>query len=263
MMRPQRKDVELLARQAGEILRAGYQRRPGYGSGPTIRYKGVIDLVTEFDNRSEDFLLSEIRRHFPDHKIIGEEGGDHGGNDRCVWLVDPLDGTVNFAHGVPMFSVSLAYVENGVIELGVVYDPMRDECFSAERGQGAWLNDDPIRVSGTKDLGHALLSTGFPYDIRTNPRNNLDQYVRLAKLTQGVRRLGSAALDLSYVACGRLDGFWELQLNAWDIAAGGLIALEAGARVTNMQGDENFLTPPPSILAANPALHPSLLEALQ
>ncbi len=263
MVRPLRKDIELLARQAGEILRLGYRRRPGYGEAPEIRYKGVIDLVTEFDNRSEEFLLGEIRRRFPDHRIIGEESGDHGGEEDCVWLVDPLDGTVNFAHGIPIFSVSLAYVEKGAIELGVVYDPMRDECFSAERGRGAWLNDDPIRVSSTEDLGHALLVTGFPYDIRTNPRNNLDNYARLSLLSQGVRRLGSAALDLAYVACGRFDGFWELSLNAWDLAAGGLIALEAGARVTNMQGDENFLTPPPSIVAANPALHSSLLEALQ
>jgi myo-inositol-1(or 4)-monophosphatase len=148
----------------------------------------------------------------------------------------------------------------GEMRLGAVYDPLRDECFSAERGKGAWLNGKPIRVSETQELLHSLLITGFPYDIRENPDNNLDHYARLNLLTLGVRRLGSAALDLAYVACGRLDGFWELRLSPWDVAAGGLIAHEAGATVTDLHGNPNYLGDPQSILAANPHIHP-LMQA--
>ena len=148
------------------------------------------------------------------------------------------------------------------MSLGVVYDPMRDECFRAARGHGAWLNDTPIQVSSTPDLNKSLLVTGFPYDIRTNPANNLDNYERFAKLTQGVRRLGSAALDLCYVAAGRFDGFWEFRLGAWDVAAGGLIAQEAGALVTNLQGGPDYISKPQSILAANRFIHAEMLALL-
>jgi myo-inositol-1(or 4)-monophosphatase len=174
-----------------------------------------------------------------------------------------LDGTVNFAHGVPIFSISVAFAEDGDLKLGTVYDPIQEECFTAERGRGAWLNGEPIRVSRTGNLDDSLLVTGFPYDIRTNPENNLDNFARFSLLTQGVRRLGSAALDLCYVAAGRFDGFWEMRLNAWDVAAGGLIAEEAGARVTGLRGEPDFLSPPHSILAANLQLHPLMLEVLQ
>ena len=185
-----------------------------------------------------------------------------------MWYIDPLDGTVNYVHGIPIYSVSIAYAEAGELRLSVVYDPSRDECFSAasgkagELGSGAWMNGQPIHPSSTSDLDHALLVTGFPYDIRTNPDNNLDHYAHMAQHSQGVRRLGSAALDLCDVACGRFDGFWELRLKAWDVAAGALIAQQAGAVVTNLSGGPDFMTPTQSVLAANPYLHPLLLNEL-
>jgi myo-inositol-1(or 4)-monophosphatase len=162
-----------------------------------------------------------------------------------------------------VFTVSIAYQEEGVTRLGVVYDPMRDELFSAERGKKAFLNGEEISVSKLTDLDQSLLATGFPYDIRTHPETNLNNFSTFMLRCQGIRRLGSAALDLCYVACGRFDGFWELRLSAWDIAAGGLIAESAGALVTGIQGEPNYLTPPQSILAANPTLHSAMLEVLQ
>ena len=248
--------LETLARQAGEILHSGF------GMHHQVNHKGIIDLVTEMDHRSEAFLLGEIQRRYPQHAIITEESGVLSGQDSCKWYIDPLDGTVNYAHGVPIFSVSIAYAENGTVRLGVVFDPMQNECFSAEQGQGARLNGQSIHVSGAQELDQSLLVTGFAYDIRTNPQNNLDHYRRFALASQGVRRLGSAALDLSYVAAGRFDGYWELSLNSWDIAAGGLIAQEAGALVTTIDGDPDYVSPPYSILAATPAVHPQMLNKL-
>lgn len=253
-MTPDLADLELLARQAGDILRANFGRHL------RIDHKGIIDLVTEADRQSEAFLVSEIRRRYPDHRILAEESGGQAGDDCCLWYIDPLDGTVNYAHGVPIFSVSLAFQEKGRLRFGVVYDPMQDECFSAEAGRGAWLNGEPIRVSDTPDLDNSLLVTGFPYDIRDNPDNNLDHYARFSLLSQGVRRIGSAALDLSYVACGRFDGFWELRLSPWDVAAGGLIAHQAGGIVTDIYGGTDYLSSQESILAANPYIHPLMLS---
>jgi myo-inositol-1(or 4)-monophosphatase len=256
-MKPSLKDLEELACQAGEILRAGY------GKGMQIDYKGVIDPVTDVDRRAESFLLEEIQRHYPSHRIVAEESGGQGGDDCCLWYIDPLDGTVNYANRVPVFSVSVAYEEAGEVHLGVVYDPLRDECFSAEKGLGALLNGETIHVSEVQSLDKSLLATGFPYDIRTNPDNNLDHFFRFALRSQGIRRLGSAALDLCYVADGRLAGFWELRLSPWDVAAGGLIAAEAGALVTNIHGEPNYFSPPQSILAANPTIHHQMLQVLQ
>jgi myo-inositol-1(or 4)-monophosphatase len=256
-MTPTLTDLEALARQAGDILRAGYGRRP------EIHYKGVIDLVTDMDHKSEDFLLAEIQRRFPGHAIQTEESGViAGGQDCCVWYIDPLDGTVNFAHGLPFFAVSIGYAEGGELRLGAVYDPLRDEMYLAERGRGAWLNGEPIHVSAVEDLDHSLLVTGFPYDIRTHPENNLDLFNRFMLLSQGVRRLGSAALDLCYVAAGRLDGFWEVRLKPWDVAAGGLIVEEAGGAVTDIHGGPDYLGPPCSILACAPMIQEWMLEAL-
>jgi len=249
-MSPTLSEIETLARQVGDILRAGFGRKH------TIDHKGLIDVVTEVDRRSEAFILREIRRRYPQHRIIAEESGGVSGADGQCWYVDPLDGTVNYAHGVPIFAVSLAYAEDGEIRFGVVYDPMQEECFSAERGQGARLNGQSLQVSTTADLNHSLLVTGFPYDIRTNPDNNLNHYAHFALCSQGVRRLGSAALDLCYVAAGRFDGYWELRLKAWDVAAGGLIAQEAGAVVTDLQGSPQWFRPPYSLLVANPHIYP-------
>jgi myo-inositol-1(or 4)-monophosphatase len=248
--------IETLARKAGEILREGQK------NGFEVSYKGEIDLVTEIDRRSEDFLLAQIASLFPSHRVIAEESGETLGDCECVWFIDPIDGTVNYAHGVPFFAVSLAYQKQGQLVLGAVYDPMRDELFSAQRSRGAWLNGRPLQVSGQTRLAQSLLVTGFAYDIRTNPENNLDHYALFSMRSQGVRRMGSAALDLCYVAAGRFDGFWEIQIKSYDIAAGGLIAAEAGAVVTNIHGDADFLSAPISILAATPGIHAEMVRLL-
>lgn len=257
-MYPTLAEIEILAQQAGVILRAHY------GNIFLVQHKTTLtDLVTEVDHASEKFILSQLQSRFPDHQIIAEESGQHGTSHTQTWYIDPLDGTVNYAHGIPIFCVSIAYAEKGQVKMGVVYDPMRDECFSAERGRGARLNGSPLRAAQAQVLAHGLLVTGFPYDAATAAENNLDHYARFAVRSQGVRRLGSAALDLCYIAAGRMDGFWELRLNAWDVAAGGLIAEEAGAWVTNIRGEADYLSSVPSIIAANPALHAQILAVLQ
>ena len=254
---PTLEQVEDLARGAGAILRAGYEQEH------QVDYKGVIDLVTEMDHQSEAFLLGEIQRLFPDGHILTEETGSIQGSDDSLWYIDPLDGTVNYAHQIPIFAVSIAFASRGVLELGAVYDPSRDEMFSAARGLGARLNGRAIRPSAADDLQRSLLVTGFPYDAWNTAHDNFANFVRLAKLTQGVRRLGSAALDACYVAAGRFDGFWELSLKPWDVAAAGLIAQEAGAVVTDVNGKPDFLAQPQSIVAAAPGVHAKLLEALR
>ena len=256
-MQPTLAYLENLAREAGAILRAGYDTEH------QVDYKGVIDLVTEVDHQSEAYLLGEVQRDFPEHHIFSEESGVIEGNDEDIWYIDPLDGTVNYAHHVPVFSVSIAYASHGILKLGAVYDPLRDELFSAERGRGAHLNGKRLQVSAVAQLRRSLLVTGFPYDTWDTPRDNFSNFVRFAKLTQGVRRLGSAALDLSYVGAGRFDGFWELVLKPWDVAAGGLICEEAGARVTDIRGGADYLAAPPSILAATPGIHALMVEELQ
>ena len=250
-------DLERMARQAGKILHDSYEK------DHQVSYKGVIDLVTDVDHASEDLILGEIKRQFPTHPILSEEAGRLDGHDEHLWLVDPIDGTVNYAHGVPFFSVSIAYAHKGFLTLGVVYDPMRDEMFTAERGHGAKLNGRPLQVSTAEELVRSLMVTGFPYDTWTSERNNLENYGKFARLTQGVRRLGSAALDLCYVAAGRIDGYWELSLKPWDLAAGGLIAEEAGARVTTLDGGSDYLTPPCSLIACTPAIYPKMMEVLK
>jgi myo-inositol-1(or 4)-monophosphatase len=256
MVHPILPDLEHMARQAGQILRAGYEK------DHQVDYKGVIDLVTEVDRESEAFLVGEVQRRFPGHHILAEESGDIAGHAEHSWLIDPLDGTVNYAHGVPVFSVSIAYAHHGQVKLGAVYDPMRDELFSAARGHGAHLNGRRLAIAQAQELKKSLLVTGFPYDAWNSPRDNFANFVKFAKLTQGVRRLGSAALDLCYVAAGRFDGFWELALNPWDVAAGGLVAEEAGAKVTNVDGGPDYINPPQSVLAANPVLHEKMYREL-
>jgi myo-inositol-1(or 4)-monophosphatase len=255
-MPPTLSDLERLARQAGELLRLGYEGEH------QVDYKGSIDLVTEVDRQSEDLLLGEIQRLFPGHQIVSEEIGLVPGRAADQWFVDPLDGTVNYAHGIPFFSVSIAYARNGVVTLGAVYDPLRDELFAAERGQGTRLNGRRLQVSRATELQRSLLVTGFPYDTWSTPQNNLENFSRFSKMTQGVRRLGSAALDLCYVAAGRFDGYWELSLKQWDIAAGSLIAAEAGAVVTTLAGGPDILTPPCSLITAPPVIHAKMLEIL-
>jgi myo-inositol-1(or 4)-monophosphatase len=247
--------VESIARQAGAVLMSGF------GNVRHIRQKGVIDLVTEFDKRSEEVILSFLQQEFPDHSILAEESGRNETISEYQWLIDPLDGTTNFAHGIPIFSVSIGLLRNNVPLVGVVYDPFRDEMFSGELGHGATLNNEPIHVSSRADLGQAVISTGFPYDVRTNPRNNLAQFAQFQLRTQAVRHLGSAALDCTWTAMGRLDGYWEFGVQPWDIGAGALIVLEAGGRITFVDGDENFLSTA-SILVSNGLLHEQMLQVL-
>ncbi|HEX6035342.1 MAG TPA: inositol monophosphatase family protein [Anaerolineales bacterium] len=255
-MQPTLSYVQNLARQSGAILQAGYEQEHQVG------YKGVIDLVTEVDHQSEKFLLGEVQKDFPGHHIFSEETGIIQGSAEDIWYIDPLDGTVNYAHHIPIFCVSIGYASHGTLTLGAVYDPMRDEMFLAERGKGAYLNGRPLRVSSVTELQRSLLVTGFPYNAWNTPQDNFANFVKFGKLSQGVRRLGSAALDLCYVAAGRFEGFWEMALNPWDVAAGALIAEEAGARVTSVTGDADYLSPPQSVIACTPGIHARMLEEL-
>lgn len=256
-MLPNVEEVIAWAREAGNLL------LEGLGRAHEIRYKGVTDPVTEMDRASEALLIQRIRSAFPNHTLITEESGTLGEENAQCWYIDPLDGTVNYAHGLPIFAVSVAYVEAGVPQVGVVFDPTRDECFYAVRGQGAYLNGQPLRPTETADLIHSLLVTGFPYDMSGREPDNLDLYAHFARRTQGVRRLGSAALDLCYVAAGRLDGYWEMGVAPWDIAAAMVIAEEAGVVVTRLTGEPDPLRPPCNLLAANPRLYPSLLAEIR
>ena len=256
-MQPTLQDAIRLGVEAGAIL------RERFGAILKVYRKGEIDIVTDADHSSERYLIGEIQACFPGHSIITEESGKIFGKAEHCWYLDPLDGTVNYAHGLPIFSVSVAYAENGILKYGVIYDPMRDECFSAERGQGAWLNGEAIHVSGVEKLISSLLVTGFSYDVATEKENNLANFEYFTKCTQSVRRLGSAALDLAYVAAGRVDGFWELWIHPWDIAAGGLIAEEAGAVVTDLDGDPDYFRSPYAMVAANPAIHPQIMNGLK
>ena len=254
---PTLSDLEQMARAAGEILRAGF------GKVHQIDRKGVIDLVTEVDRESEAFLLAEIEKNFPDSQAVGEEGGRLTGSGDGKWYIDPIDGTTNYTHGLPIFAVSIAYEKAARLVLGVVYNPIQEELYAAERGGGAHLNGQVLKVKTIAELADSLLVTGFPYDIRSNPDNNLAEYERFSKRSHGVRRLGSAALDLCYVAAGRIDGFWEKRLNAWDVAAGALIVQEAGGKVTDIDGGPDFMSEPHSVLAANKALHAEMLKVLR
>lgn len=247
-----------LTLQAGSILMARF------GNEHQIDYKGRINLVTEVDQESEDYILKTISDNYPDHKIVSEESGSNQKTSRYCWYVDPLDGTVNYAHGIPIFAVTIALAIDGVVRYGVIYDPTRDELFVAEKGKGATLNGAPIQVNPVNELIDSLVATGFPYNIATTERNNLKNNENFAFLTHGVRRLGCAALDLAYTACGRVDGYWELDLFPWDIAAGALIVQEAGGITSNTEGGQPLMTDThASILASNPILHQKMLSVLQ
>ena len=246
------------AREAGGVLidRLGRAR---------ISTKGDIDLVTEADLAAEKLIIERIRSHYPRHAILAEESGasvelDAGKSD-WKWIIDPLDGTTNYAHGYPCFCVSIAVERAGQIELGVVYDPTRDELFAAERGQGATLNERPIRVSTIADLNSAMLCTGFPYNVRERP-DFAREFINFTMTAQAVRRDGSAALDLAYLACGRFDGFWEDGLNAWDIAAGLILIEEAGGRVTDFCGAPLSIYKP-KVLATHGLVHETLMGVLR
>ncbi|HOW85564.1 MAG TPA: inositol monophosphatase family protein [Candidatus Aminicenantes bacterium] len=244
------------------VREAGLYLRSHLGAAVEPSYKGTVDLVTPFDLGSQEILVGRLSAAFPDHGFLAEEGLARTGSSDCRWVIDPLDGTTNFAHGFPVFSVSAALECAGRTALGFVYDPMRDEMFRAEAGRGASLNGEPIRVSGVADLDRSLLATGFPYDVRQSPVNNLDHWGRLIVRAQAIRRCGSAALDLSCVACGRFDGFWELKLKPWDVAAGALIVREAGGRVSDAE-DGPFVLDAPVIVATNGLIHRAVIDVLR
>lgn len=243
------------AKEAAAIIREG-ARKP-----KTIEYKGDVDLVTETDKRSEAAIAGRIRKNFPDHAIVAEEGSEGAprGAKYC-WYIDPLDGTTNFAHGYPCFAASIGLLENDVPIVGVVVNPMLDETFSAARGEGASLNGKPIRVSPTPKLSASLVATGFPTHLLKKKSGNIEYYWGFTLRSHGVRRDGSAALDLCTVACGRFEGFWEFGLNSWDTAAGMLIVREAGGTVTSLEGGE-YRPGGPTILATNGLVHEEMVQA--
>jgi myo-inositol-1(or 4)-monophosphatase len=256
-MEPTLNQVVEWAKAAGKIALDGFQAEH------TIGFKGATDLVTEVDHACETLIMAKIKESFPTHAIITEETGVVAGDQAHRWHIDPLDGTVNYSHRVPIYAVSIAYELNGEVQLGVVYDPSRDECFAAERGKGAWLNGETIRVSRTRELQQSLLSTGFPHHLDKTYERHVTLFGDLTLNTHGVVRLGSAAIVICYVACGRFDGYWEMSINSWDIAAGALICLEAGATVTNAKGEMDFFKPPYDMLVATPGVHAALLAKIR
>ena len=278
--------IAQIGRQAA--LAAGAVMRQNYPKPHEITMKGAIDPVTETDFQCQDIIIGMIRQAFPDHDFLAEERAGEGSaeqpppaasaapepghpglawesdplNPVCRWIIDPLDGTVNFAHGFPMFCVSIALEADGRLEYGVIFDPLRDELFEARRGGGASLNGTPIRVSRTDRLDRALIATGFPYDIRERVPETLARLGRMLANTQGVRRGGSAALDLGYVACGRVDGFYEENLKPWDTAAGLLIVTEAGGKITTFDGGDYDIYAY-NIVASNGVLHKQLINIIR
>lgn len=248
--------AEKAARKAGRIL---IELR---SADLQIRKKGVVDLVTDADKKSENLIRDIIKSAFPHHSFRAEEGTQSAGDSGYLWLVDPLDGTTNYAHGFPVFCVSIGLLKNNEIIAGCVYNPCLDECFTAEKDRGAYLNGMRISVSQTAKLDDALLATGFPYDIRVSDDNNLREFAAFYRKAQAVRRAGAAALDLAYVACGRLDGFWEFKLSPWDIAAGILLVEEAGGKVTSWTAGKADIFEG-EILVSNRLIHDQMVEVLK
>jgi len=245
------------AKRAGALLHAelGKRREIAFKGSPT-------NLVTEMDRRAEALIIEAIQAEFPRDAILSEERGTVDGSSSRRWIIDPLDGTTNYAHGIPIFCVSIALEVDGQARLGVVYDPNLDECFVATRGRGAWLNGEPLAVSEGVTLNESLVATGLPYNIRETPCNNLAEFAAFSLRCQGVRRMGSAVLYFCYVAAGRLDGYWELRVGPWDAAAGVLMVEEAGGRVTNLEGGP--LNPErPEVVASNGRIHDEMLRVLK
>jgi myo-inositol-1(or 4)-monophosphatase len=246
-----------VARAAGELLRRevhGHRR---------IEYKGAVtNLVTEMDARAEALIVDRLLAEFPDDAVLAEERGAQAGRSGRRWIIDPVDGTTNYAHALPAYAVSIALERAGRVELGVIYDPSHEELYVAERGGGAFCNDARLAVSTTTSLDESLLTTGFPYDIRVNPDNNLKEFAAFSVRARGVRRLGSAVLYLSWVAAGRFDGYWELRLGAWDVAAAGLMVEEAGGRLTAIDGGPLDLDTP-TVVASNGRIHDQILTVLK
>ncbi len=245
-----------LARQAGELLAEKLTKEN------RVYYKGSIDLVTEADKMSEELILREISRRYPEHGIMSEESDQKNEQALMRWIIDPLDGTTNYAHGFPFFCVSIALEKEGTVALGVIYDPTRDDLFTASRAGGAYLNGKKLQISSESDLSRSLLATGFPYDIRVSKDNNLDFFCAMAVKAQAIRRPGAAALDLAYLAAGRLDGFWELKLKPWDTAAGCLMVTEAGGIISDMAGGKWNLYSP-GLVASNGLIHDQMIKVFR
>lgn len=249
------------------LLEAGALLKENWNKPKKIQKKGVINLVTHIDKAAEKVIIRRIQKSFPDHAILAEESGASGSDPAgsrpvCRWIIDPLDGTTNFAHNLPFSTVTIGFEAYGTVLIGGVYDPFRDELFFAEKGKGATLNGKRIHVSKTKKLVDSLLCTGFPYDRRKDPDSYLRIFRAFLLTAQEIRRLGSAALDLCYVACGRLDGYWEFKLNAWDKAAGMLIVEEAGGKITDLSGRPATLTGIQNV-ATNGHIHAEMLRVLK
>jgi len=246
------------AKQAGKFL------KQNLGKVRDIRQKSGQErnLVTEIDKRSEQMIIETIRKHYPNHDILAEESGStQGKSSEYKWVIDPLDGTTNFTHGLPVYCVSIGLELKGEIIAGVIYDPNFDELFTAEKGKGAFLNNKRIKASETKSLNNSLLVTGFPYNITENPDNAVEHFINFLMSAQAVRRMGSAAIDLAYVACGRFDGFWEVALHPWDMAAGSLLVTEAGGKMTGFSGEE-FSIYKQQMISSNGSIHREMLEIL-
>ncbi len=248
-----------VTRAAGEVLVDFFTR--DFRIDTKNPFEGSIDIVTDADRASEELILDAIRREFPDHDILAEETTTTNTGSPWLWIVDPLDGTINFAHGFPAFCISIALMEHGRLLAGMVFDPLRKDAFFAARGSGAFLNDQPLHVSRADRMDRSLVATGFPYDRAISAENNLAEFCNVVTRVQGMRRAGSAALDLAYVAAGRLDGFWELKLNPWDMAAGMLLVEEAGGRVSDRTGASTDVYTK-SIVATNGRIHEVLVELL-
>ena len=244
-------------------LEAGAYLRESVGKVLQIERKfgQETNLVTEIDKRAEEIIIGAIRKKHPDHDFLAEESGSHNKSSEFRWIIDPLDGTLNFTHGVPLYSVSIALEARGEIVAGVVYEPNLGELFTAEKGKGAFLNKKPIRVSGVDKMIESMMVTGFPYTIRDNPGNAVEHFVNFLMSAQGIRRLGSAAVDLCYVACGRFDAFWEVTLSPWDMAAGVLLVQEAGGRFTDFYGAPSTVYNK-QVLATNGLIHNKVVEIL-
>ena len=257
MSQPLLNIAENAARSAAKII----MRSTDHINTLEVTEKGRHDYVTEVDKLAEQEIIRLIQRAHPSHTIIAEESGEHPGDADHVWIIDPLDGTTNFIHGFPHYSISIAYMNRGKIEAGVIFDPIRDEMFSAARGKGARMNDKRLRVSPQKKLDHALLGTGFPFKEKHHFKPYFRTFEAVFPNAAGVRRAGSAALDLAYVAAGRLDGFWEIKLNKWDMAAGVLLILEAGGLVGDFYGGETYLENG-NIIAGNPKIFKQLLQLI-
>jgi len=250
-------DIIQISKEAGELI------RNAFGKTHSVEFKtNELNLVTETDKASEKLITDFIRKKYPSHGVLAEEGSESNKSAEYLWVVDPLDGTTNFAHGLPIFSVSIGLQKNGETIAGVVYDVMRNVLYSAEKGSGSFENEKRINVSTNENIGHSILVTGFPYNVKENPDKAYERFIAFLKQARAIRRLGSAAIDFCYAANGVFDGFWEVSLHPWDICAGKLIVEEAGGIVTDFDGNKIDIYSK-RILASNGAIHQKMIEVLK